>query len=161
MNEIITIVVILTLLPAGLVFFLDYCFGRPGDESPNRSAILFGYTYFLAKWRLKRIGEWSGINNQVKQAISSAQTRSERMDITQNMKTICVQKARKYFTWEMAVGMCPVCFHVWVSLVVYSMCWDKFFYLLENYFCLFEKCSIFVLPLILGHIVLRILKRYL
>lgn len=149
---------ILAVFPALLVFFTDYLIGQPGNEKVNIKAIFFGYSFYVAKMRLKKMGLFEGLKKQLDNKLKNALTKREKADILNSYKELIFYTARPYFNFESAIGMCPICFHVWVTIIVYIFYAQTiFFEKVENiYFFV-----IFVLPLLVGHLILRILKKYL
>lgn len=157
-----TVLFLMTVLPALLVYFLDFTFGRPSDEKPGYSDIFFGYTFSLCVWKLKRLGVWTNLKDQYKAGMKGAKTDLARAEVRKSFKEIVFQTARPHFTWENAVGMCPICFHFWVNLIFTSLLVGqvKNIAFLENNFCLVNNLIIFVMPFLTGHLLIRTLKKF-
>lgn len=92
-------------LSAFLTMFLNYCIGKPGSDNYSPHEIFSGYTAWLAKRRLKQEGKYFPYREQFKGTSIKDQ------------REVLYQAAQDLFTWERAVGMCPICFGFWVSLI--------------------------------------------
>lgn len=108
----------LILYSLSIVFLfriLLYALGEPHTDMPNKSAILFVYSSYLAKKALVRLNQFTEfehfVNEQNKPCsfVNIEQKRDLQMMIFQNGK--------KYFTWELVCGMCGVCTFFWISLI--------------------------------------------
>lgn len=99
-----------------LSFLLDYCLGRPsGNFSPYE--IFSRYTLFLAESRMKKIGLWSDFYKQRQEAGALTSSLAELDETITSFDKMMVQRASDFFTWERAVGMCPVCTNVWINVI--------------------------------------------
>lgn len=108
---------IIGVLAAALTLFLNYCFGKPsGEFSPYE--IFSSYTIVLSKNRLIKVGLWDHYIQQYTEGISHLKTRHEIITFKNDFKKMVYDAANPFFTWERAVGMCPVCTGFWVSLIV-------------------------------------------
>lgn len=108
---------IIGALAAALTLFLNYCFGKPsGEFSPYE--IFSSYTLWLSKKRLIKVGLWDQYLQQFTEGISQLKTHHEIITFRNDFKKMVYDAADPFFTWERAVGMCPVCTGFWVSLIV-------------------------------------------
>ena len=133
-----------------LIFMLDYGLGKPGDENFNKQALLFRWSFFLAKKRLKKNGAWKSLYAQHSQNLTFSISTEERLIYTNNFKMIVFQNAQPFFTYEMILGMCPVCTHLWVTLSIFLSV--DIFYFSVNIF-------IFMHYLSFSHLLIRLFKR--
>lgn len=117
-SSIILGMIILIGIYAGiLTLFINYCFGKPsGNFSPYE--IFSGYTLFLAKKRLIKVGLWDQYLNQFIEGVSQLKTKHEIITFKNDFKKMVYEAADPFFTWERAVGMCPICTGFWISLIV-------------------------------------------
>lgn len=86
-----------------------YAIGDVYSSNTNQHAILFKYSYWLAKNRLKKEGlfeQFLELKNSVKNSLQK-----------KDYKLLVVNNAKEYFTWENMAGMCGVCTFFWVSLL--------------------------------------------
>lgn len=86
------------LFAAFLSVFINYTL-QPGE-------IFFTYSYTLAKWRLKKMGQWDQYENIIKD-----------VGETKEAKKLAYDAASEYFTWEKMVGMCVICTGFWIALI--------------------------------------------
>lgn len=150
---------ILALLTSFLVIFINYCLGKPGSEfSPYE--IFSSYTVWLSRRRLKKVGLISIYEKQYKENILRIESISQAIQFKNDFKKILYDAADPFFTWERAAGMCPVCFGVWVSVII------SFSTLLfpENLFSVFLLTKYFALNLLIiivtSHIGIRALNKF-
>jgi hypothetical protein len=154
--------IFIALFPALCVYFLDYCFGKPGDEIWNDKAILSKYPYLLAVRRLKLVGLWPKLAKQLAEQLRENKAdRAHTARLRAEFKRIVFTTAKPFFFYEYAAGLCPVCFHFWahnIFAAFYFLVNKNIF--LVNKFGAFENVCIFVVPFLTGHLLLRFLKRY-
>lgn len=107
--------IVLSLIPACFSFFLDYCLGHPGQEQINSKAILFGWSYYLAKRRVDR-NQMNGLVMAFKDLLNSDDPTQRAQGQSQLKLTVFVQ-GRNCFTYEQAFGMCLYCTNFWISQI--------------------------------------------
>lgn len=117
-------VLIYGMLAGFFSLFISYTL-QPGE-------IFFGWSYFLAKWRLKRMGWWE-------QYKAMTGERKEK-------RKIGYYAAEDYFTWEKALGMCVICSGFWICLI-------------SGIFYTFKPVPLIEIVLI-GHVTIRTLKKF-
>ena len=141
----------LSIFCALLVYMIDYGIGRPSDEKPGYGSFLFGYSFYLAKRRIVKAGLHKALYGQLLEQLSNAKNNLERARIKKSYKEFVFTQGREMFTWEKAIGMCPVCFHFWVTF---------FILLIGNIF--FYKVNIitFGLMFVISHALIRIFKKF-
>ena len=123
----------LSILCALLVYILDYGLGKPADEKFSTKELLFFWSLFLATRRLKQLNAWFALKKQHEQMIMTATSdAASRVTIDNNFKIIVFQKGREYFTYEMMLGMCPICTGFWITLCILLSV--NFFYYPVNVF---------------------------
>lgn len=134
------------LLSGFTTMFINYIIGKPSSEfSPYE--IFSSYTVWLSKRRLKKVGLLPGYNLQFAESINSARTISERTQIRIDFKRILYQAAEPFFTWERAVGMCPVCTGFWIAI-------GTGLAFTQNFLDLF-------IIIVISHITIRLLNKFL
>lgn len=141
----------LAVFCALLVYLLDYAFGQPGGEKWNSQELLSGWSLFLAKRRLKKESIYRDLERQLHQQLISAPDSYQRKLIRKNFNQLVFQQAREVFYYEKALGMCPICFHFWVTLIVF---------LLVNYFYFSVTLNTFVFSILISHLIIRLLKKF-
>ena len=134
-----------------LVYMLDYAFGQPGNEKWNDKELLSGWSFLLAKRRLKKDNAWQQKFHQLNENLLKATNAYDRKMILKGFKQAVFIQARETFYWEKAIGMCPICFHFWVSLFLFSV---------VNYFYLQVNIFYFTLYLLFSHLIIRLLKKF-
>lgn len=103
------------IIAAFITIFLNYCIGKPGGEfSPYE--IFSRYTVWLCIKRLQKVGLYSEYISQYNENLSRAGSKHEIIDIKNDFKKMLYNAAEPYFTWERAVGMCPICTGFWITL---------------------------------------------
>ena len=113
MIEIITV----SLLATCLTIFINYCIGKPSsDFSPYE--IFANYTIWLSIRRLKEVGLYDQYSEQYHDNLVRLKTKHEVITLKNDFKKMLYNAADPFFTWERAVGMCPVCTGFWISLIV-------------------------------------------
>ncbi len=100
-------------LCGGLTMFIWYIIGQPGSKYSPHEIFSF-YTNWLVKRRLRQVGLWPGYSIQLRDNLKN-KTRDQRILVQQEFNKLVYQAADPFFTWERAVGMCPVCTGVWVT----------------------------------------------
>lgn len=128
----------LTLSVAILFYFLDYCLGRPASEKPNVKAILFFIPLFFAKRRLR--GE--NLNFTEPEVLS----KYDKKNIEVQKREMIFLRGRELFTWENALGMCPVCSHFWLGSIIIFFAFDNYLLILTQF--------------LISHLFLRIILKY-
>lgn len=89
--------------------------GKPGGEySPYE--IFSRYTVWLSIRRLKEVGLYKTYIDQYNENLERTKEKHEIINLNNEFKKMLYNAADPFFTWERAVGMCPVCFGFWVSL---------------------------------------------
>ena len=141
----------LALFSALLVYLLDYSFGQPGNEKWNSQELLSGWSFLLAKRRLKRDGAWQGKHQQLLNQLKEAKTPYDEKMIYKSFRQAVFAQARETFYWEKAAGMCPICFHFWITLITFIAV--NIFYFEVNIFT-------FILYCLVSHLFIRILKKF-
>jgi hypothetical protein len=142
---------LLSTISAMLIYVLDYGLGKPGDEKPNYKSLLFFWSFFLAKRRLIKMEGWPNLKQQLDEQLSMASTPMQKATVINSFKEIVFITARPFFTYEMILGMCPICTHFWVSLIFLGT---------VNIFCFKVNIITFGFHLLLSHLVLRIIKKF-
>lgn len=90
--------------------------GKPGSEFSPYEIFSF-YTLWLAKRRLKQVGLYDQYSEQFHENLKRLETRHAAIQLKNDFKKIYYDAAEPFFTWERMIGMCPVCFGFWVSLI--------------------------------------------
>lgn len=144
--------VYLGLLAAGITHFLNYCMGKPASEKFSPYEIFSFYTVWLSKRRLKKVGLWQVYSKQYSESLLNAQSKAQRISIQNDFKKMIYDAADPFFTWERAVGMCPVCTGVWIAFIVslihsVSFTWINFLHL--------------VIIVVVSHVTIRIFNKIL
>lgn len=136
--------IIIGSLAACLTIFINYCIGKPGGEfSPYE--IFSGYTVWLSKRRLKKVGLFWQYWDQFKDNEQRNETHAGLITLKNDFNKILYEAADPFFTWERAAGMCSVCSGVWISIIV-GCCFS------QNIFEL-------IVIVITCHIIIRILNK--
>lgn len=115
----------LSIIPFSLTVLIDICLGRPGADNYNSRAIFFGYSFYLAKLRLVKYGMWRELFNQMKDNLNHNQA-IVRAVAKKSYKENIFSTGRQYFTWELGLGMCPVCTGVRISILFALLCVLKY-----------------------------------
>ncbi len=142
----ILIILFLSLLCASTSYFLDYCLGRPqaAEDEIGVGEIFFFYTLMLSKKRLKREGddfasklddmnEGLKVNGFRKESTTDPFERNEQR---KDREAAIVVRARSYFTWEKALGMCIYCTGFWISALIVIISSVVFAFSLFQFFAL-------------------------
>ena len=95
-------ILLLSFVCAALSYFLDFALGFPMSDKPNTHAILFKWTLFLAQRRMKTADK-------------------EAYEIIKEYPLDVVLQARRFMTWEYAMGYCAICTNVWTTLYLYMI----------------------------------------
>ena len=107
----------ISILAACITIFLNYCIGKPAsDFSPYE--IFSSYTVWLSIRRLKEVGLYDQYSEQYHDNLQRVKTKYEVISLKNDFKKMLYNAADPYFTWERAVGMCPVCTGFWISLII-------------------------------------------
>ena len=129
-----------------LTMFLNYTIGKPSSEfSPYE--IFSSYTVWLSIRRLKQVDLYDGYIRQYHENLKQKRRKHEIIELKNDYKKILYNAAEPFFTWERAVGMCPVCTGFWIALfgsLVFT----------QNFLDL-------VVIILTSHIVIRILNKFL
>jgi len=124
------LIIEISILAACITLFLNYCIGKPASEfSPYE--IFSSYTVWLSIRRLRSLGMYQEHLVQYEDALKRARTVYEVLTLKQQFKSIIYNAADPYFTWERAVGMCPVCTGFWISLIIAILATGNILHILE------------------------------
>lgn len=110
-------ITLIGIITACLTHFLNYCIGKPGSEKFSPYEIFSSYTVWLSKRRLKEIGLYQTYATQYNEGLRRTNSKSEVITLKKDFNKMLYDAADPFFTWERALGMCPVCFGFWVSLI--------------------------------------------
>lgn len=91
--------------------------GMPGSKEFSANEIFSGYTVWLSKLRLKEVGLYNEYSEQYHDSLKRHETKAGLIKFKNEFRGILYDAAEPFFTWEKAVGMCPVCFGFWISLI--------------------------------------------
>jgi hypothetical protein len=141
----------LGFIGACLTLFLNYIIGKPSNEFSPYEIFSF-YTIWLAKRRLNSLGLLKSYQQDFSQNLMGKQP-YEIIEMKNDFKRLLYHSADPYFTWERAVGMCPVCTGFWISLITGSIFYHNFL-LYQDFFEL-TKIVVF------SHVLIRILNKIL
>ena len=120
----------ISILAACVTLFLNYCIGKPAsDFSPYE--IFSRYTVWLSIRRLKEVGLYDQYSEQYHDNIQRVKTKHEIISLKNDFKKMLYNAADPYFTWERAVGMCPVCSGFWISLIIAILATGNILHILE------------------------------
>jgi len=120
----------ISILAACITLFLNYCIGKPAsDFSPYE--IFSSYTVWLSIHRLKEVGLYDQYSEQYHDNLQRVKTKYEVISLKNDFKKMLYNAADPYFTWERAVGMCPVCTGFWISLIVSILASANILHILE------------------------------
>lgn len=116
----------LFLLFVGVMLFAywsNYCMGTPLARNPadiDVNAIFFFIPYMMAVRKLKKFHLWKDIDEQwTAEARLTNGARQLLQARREHMREVYIS-GREFFTWEKAI-LCPVCFHFWLSLLVWAL----------------------------------------
>ena len=136
----------ISILAACITLFLNYCIGKPaGDFSPYE--IFSSYTVRLSIRRLKEVGLYDQYSEQYHDNLQRVKTKYEVISLKNDFKKMLYNAADPYFTWERAVGMCPVCSGFWISLIVSILASANILHIIEI--------------IVFSHIIIRIANKLL
>ena len=136
----------ISILAACITLFLNYCIGKPASEfSPYE--IFSSYTVWLSIHRLKEVGLYDQYSEQYHDNLQRVKTKYEVISLKNDFKKMLYNAADPYFTWERAVGMCPVCTGFWISLIVSILASANILHILEI--------------VVFSHIIIRIANKFL
>ena len=120
----------ISLLAACVTLFLNYCIGKPASEfSPYE--IFSSYTVWLSIRRLKEVGLYDQYSEQYHDNLQRVKTKYEVISLKNDFKKMLYNAADPYFTWERAVGMCPVCTGFWISLIIAILATGNILHIIE------------------------------
>jgi cobalamin biosynthesis Co2+ chelatase CbiK len=120
----------MVLLASAVTIFLNYCIGKPAsDFSPYE--IFSSYTVWLSIRRLKEVGLYDQYSEQYHDNLQRVKTKYEVVSLKNDFKKMLYNAADPYFTWERAVGMCPVCTGFWISLIIAILATGNILHILE------------------------------
>lgn len=143
------------ILAGFLTIFLNYCMGKPGSEfSPYE--IFSSYTVWLSIKRLQNVGLYNDYIKQYNDNLRRIDSKHEVIQLKNDFKKMLYDAADPFFTWERAVGMCPVCFGFWVSLIV-----GTGWIILNNLGNLGINIIYLLIIIVISHIVIRLLNKIL
>ena len=136
----------ISILAACITLFLNYCIGKPAsDFSPYE--IFSSYTVWLSIRRLKNVGLYDQYSEQYHDNLQRVKTKHEVISLKNDFKKMLYNAADPYFTWERAVGMCPVCTGFWISLFVSILAFLNILQIVET--------------IVFSHIIIRIANKLL
>lgn len=103
-------------IAACITMFHNYTIGKPSSEFSPYEIFSF-YTVWLSKRRLKKMGL---LDNYLRQLAENTKglKKYQKVETENDFKKMLYNAADNYFTWERAVGMCPVCTGFWISLLI-------------------------------------------
>jgi type IV secretory pathway VirB6-like protein len=118
------LVIYIGFITACLTHFIHYVIGKPGKDF-SVYEIFSCYSLWLAKRRLKQLNIYSTYHSQLIQNRSriAEETPDEEpikykiIELENDFRNVIYQAADPYFTWERAIGICPVCTGFWVTLI--------------------------------------------
>ena len=120
----------ISILAACITLFLNYCIGKPAsDFSPYE--IFSSYTVWLSIRRLKEVGLYDQYSEQYHDNLQRVKTKYEVISLKNDFKKMLYNAADPYFTWERAVGMCPVCTGFWISLIIAILATGNILHIIE------------------------------
>ena len=120
----------ISILAACVTLFLNYCIGKPASEfSPYE--IFSSYTVWLSIRRLKEVGLYDQYSEQYHDNLQRVKTKYEVISLKNDFKKMLYNAADPYFTWERAVGMCPVCTGFWISLIIAILATGNILHIIE------------------------------
>ena len=136
----------ISILAACITIFVNYCIGKPAsDFSPYE--IFSSYTVWLSIRRLKEVGLYDQYSEQYHDNLQRLKTKYEVISLKNDFKKMLYNAADPYFTWERAVGMCPVCTGFWISLFVSILAFLNILQIVET--------------IVFSHIIIRIANKLL
>lgn len=107
--------------------FLNYCIGKPGSEKFSPYEIFSRYTVWLSIKRLVKMQLYDGYSKQLHDSLHITNTLAGMKDLENDFKKVLYDAADPYFTWERAVGMCPICTGFWIALITGPIFTQNFF----------------------------------
>ena len=136
----------ISILASCVTLFLNYCIGKPASEfSPYE--IFSSYTVWLSIRRLKEVGLYDQYSEQYHDNLQRVKTKYEVISLKNDFKKMLYNAADPYFTWERAVGMCPVCTGFWISLIIAILATGNILHIIEI--------------VVFSHIIIRIANKFL
>jgi hypothetical protein len=109
---------VIGILAGFLTHFINYCIGLPASKEFSPYEIFSGYTVWLAKMRIKKLGLWKQYEEAYQNNMHQDLTKASAYTVKTEFKRLLYNAAEPFFTWERAAGMCPICSGFWVSLAV-------------------------------------------
>lgn len=106
------------ILSAFFTLFINYCIGKPGSKEFSPYEIFSSYTVWLSIKRLQKVDLYHQYAAQYQENIDRAETKHEIIAMKNDFKKMLYEAADPYFTWERALGMCPVCNGFWITLLI-------------------------------------------
>lgn len=123
-------VLFIALVASSLNQLINYAIGKPAsDFSPYE--IFSSYTIWLSIRRLKEVGLYDQYSEQYHDNLQLVKTKYEVISLKNDFKKMLYNAADPYFTWERAVGMCPVCTGFWISLIIAILATGNILHILE------------------------------
>lgn len=110
--------ILIGILAAFLNTLINYVIGKPGSDKFSPYEIFAAYTVWLSVRRLKEMQLYDKYIKQYNENAERLTSKSEAAKFHREFQSVIYDAADPYFTWERAVGMCPVCTGFWVSLGV-------------------------------------------
>ncbi len=136
----------ISILAACVTLFINYCIGKPAsDFSPYEIFSL--YTVWLSIRRLKEAGLYDQYSEQYHDNLQRVKTKHEIISLKNDFKKMLYNAADPYFTWERAIGMCPVCTGFWISLIIAILATGNILHIIEI--------------VVFSHIIIRIINKFL
>jgi len=136
----------ISILAACVTLFLNYCIGKPASEfSPYE--IFSSYTVWLSIRRLKNVGLYDQYSEQYHDNLQRVKTKYEVISLKNDFKKMLYNAADPYFTWERAIGMCPVCTGFWISLIIAILATGNILHIIEI--------------VVFSHIIIRVINKFL
>lgn len=133
----------LSLISALFIYMLDYGLGKPGDEKPLYTSLLFAWSFYLAKKALGAM--YPPIYQQYKDQLTGNKLQDAQTKAS--FKEIVFTQGRQLFTWQKIFGMCPICTHFWFTLFLFLFCFQGSFLNFTLYF-------------LVSHLIIRLLKKW-
>lgn len=104
-------------------YWLNYCMGSPMAKDVSDvdvNAIFFFFPYMLAVRKLKRYHLWADIEKDWRQELAVTHGARQQSQARREFMRNVYDAGREFFTWEKAI-LCPVCFHFWLTLIVWAL----------------------------------------
>lgn len=104
-------------------YWFIYLMGGPLSDDPDKvdiKAILFAIPNALAIRRLKKLGIYRPMMNELAEELAVTSDPKTRNGLILDKRRDIYLAGRDFFTWERSL-LCPVCFHWWLTLIVASV----------------------------------------